>query len=611
MCGIVGYIGSKSAESILLEGLKRLEYRGYDSAGVATLESGQTHIRKSVGKLAALAEVLKKNPSPGSIGIAHTRWASHGRPNEINAHPHRFGSITIVHNGIIENHAKLRKELQAQGHEFKSDTDTEIVAHLIAQFKQKHPQDLVVAVSKALKLVEGAYALAIIDEETPDMLIGVRQACPLVVGLGENENFLASDFPAALSHTRQFIVLEDGDMAVVRQNSVQILDLNGTTLNRTPMKLDWSPAAAEKGGYKHFMLKEIYEQPQAVIDTLRGRFSADDLGLALEGLQIDQLKHAERLTIVACGTSYHAGLIAKRLFEDLAGIPVEVDLASEFRYRNPLIFKNHLVLGISQSGETADTLAALVLAKSKDAKILALCNVVDSAIARLCNSSIGTFYTRAGPEISVASTKALLTQIIGLYLLALQFGKERDRVSREDLKKHLESLYALPMLLEATLKYDPQIRDIAKGLVKSEHMLLMGRGLLYPTALEGALKIKELSYIHAEGYAAGEMKHGPIALIDEKMPVIVLAIQGMNYEKTLSNLEEVKSRGAQIIVLCNENDLELRSTYPNALIIPVCNPLLVPALAVLPLQLLSYHLADLRGQDVDQPRNLAKSVTIE
>jgi glucosamine--fructose-6-phosphate aminotransferase (isomerizing) len=605
MCGIVGYIGAKTAEPILLEGLKRLEYRGYDSAGIATLDNAQqTQIRKAVGKLAALSNLLKSNPCPGSIGIAHTRWASHGRPNEINAHPHRFGSITIVHNGIIENHAALKNDLIAKGHQFESDTDTEIVAHLIAQFKKTYPKDFPKAVSKALELIHGAYALAILDEETPDMLIGVKQACPLVVGLGQSENFLASDFPAVLSHTRDFIILEDGDIAVIKANSVQILDSHGNRQTRAPKSIDWSPEAAEKGGFKHFMLKEIFEQPQAVIDTLRGRFAAGELDIALEGLHTEQLKDIRRITIVACGTSYHAGLIAKRFIEELAHIPVEVDLASEFRYRNPLISDSHLVIGISQSGETADTLAALVLAKSKNAKLMALCNVVDSAIARLCTTSAGTFYTRAGPEISVASTKALLTQIIALYLLALLLSKKPTQ-------EHLQSLYELPMLLEAALKHEPDIRELAKKLMDSQHMLLMGRGLLYPVALEGALKIKELSYIHAEGYPAGEMKHGPIALIDEQMPVLVLAIQGMNYEKTLSNLEEVKSRGAQIWVLCNESDHELRKLYPNALLIPTCNSYLTPALATLPLQLLAYHLADLRGLDVDQPRNLAKSVTIE
>ena len=600
MCGIVGYIGNQQAEEILLEGLRRLEYRGYDSAGIATLNLDQTHLQKAVGKLGALTEALTQKHCPGTVGIAHTRWASHGRPNQVNAHPHRFGSITLVHNGIIENHAILKRELLACGHQFESDTDTEIIAHLIAELKKDFPQDFPLAVSNALKRVQGAYALAILDEASPDILIGVRQACPLVVGLGDGENFLASDFPAVLSHTRRFMVLEDGDMAILKKNSVQITNLTGNTQIREPIVLDWSPAAAEKGGFKHFMLKEIFEQPQAVIDTLRGR----NLDFALEGLKIELLRNISQITLIACGSSYHAALIAKRYFEELAQIPVEVDLASEFRYRNPLIASTHLVIGISQSGETADTLAALTLAKSKGARILAVCNVLESAIARLCHTSVGTFYTRAGPEISVASTKALITQIVALYLLALFFTQE----SRE---KHLENLYKLPMLLEAALKQEPHVRLLAKNLVRSEHMLLMGRGPLQIAALEGALKIKELSYIHAEAYAAGEMKHGPIALIDEEMPVLVLAVQNMLYEKTLSNLEEVKTRGAQIIVLCNEEDHELRQKYPHALLIPSCDPYLLPALAMLPLQLLAYHLADLRGHDVDQPRNLAKSVTIE
>lgn len=600
MCGIVGYIGAQPAQSVLLDGLKRLEYRGYDSAGIATLDLNHTHIRKAMGKLGALTQLLTEKPCPGVMGIAHTRWASHGRPNEINAHPHRFGSITLVHNGIIENHAVLKKELLACGHQFESDTDTEIVAHLIAQFKKDYPNDFPQAVLKALERVQGAYALAILDEESPDMLIGVRQACPLVVGLGDNENFLASDFPAVLSHTRRFIVLEDGDMAVLKKNSVEITNFSDNHQTREPILLDWSPATAEKGGFKHFMLKEIFEQPQAIIDTLRGR----SLDLALEGIHTEQLKNIQQITLIACGSSYHAALIAKRYFEEFAQIPTEVDLASEFRYRNPLIKDSHLVIGISQSGETADTLAALVLAKSKGAKILAVCNVIESAIPRLCNASVGTFYTRAGPEISVASTKALITQIVALYLLALSWTPKSS-------EKHLKNLYRLPMLLEAALKHEPEIRALAKSLLRSENMLLMGRGLLQVAALEGALKIKELSYMHAEAYAAGEMKHGPIALIDEDMPVLVLAVQGMLYEKTLSNLEEVKSRGAQIVVLCNEEDHELRQTYPHALLIPSCDLYLLPAVAMLPLQLLAYHLADLRGHDVDQPRNLAKSVTIE
>src|SRR3989338_3928439 len=453
MCGIVGYIGYQPAEGILLGGLKRLEYRGYDSAGIATLNLNQTHIQKAVGKLGALSAVLAQKHCPGTLGIAHTRWASHGRPNQVNAHPHRFGSITLVHNGIIENHAILKREVLACGHQFESDTDTEIIAHLIAELKKDFPQDFPLAVSNALKRVQGAYALAILDEASPDILIGVRQACPLVVGLGDGENFLASDFPAVLSHTRRFMVLEDGDMAILKKNSVQITNLTGNTQIREPIVLDWSPAAAEKGGFKHFMLKEIFEQPQAVIDTLRGR----NLDFALEGLKIELLRNISQITLIACGSSYHAALIAKRYFEELAQIPVEVDLASEFRYRNPLIKSSHLVIGISQSGETADTLAALNLAKAKGAKILAVCNVIESAIARLCNTSIGTFYTRAGPEISVASTKALITQIVALYLLALFFTQE----SRE---KHLENLYKLPMLLEAALKHEPEIRTLAKRL---------------------------------------------------------------------------------------------------------------------------------------------------
>ncbi|MES2503458.1 MAG: glutamine--fructose-6-phosphate transaminase (isomerizing) [Myxococcota bacterium] len=611
MCGIVGYIGNQTAEPILIEGLKRLEYRGYDSAGIATLDSGKVFITRAAGKLHNLSTALSKQSSPGNIGIAHTRWASHGRPTETNAHPHHFGTITLVHNGIIENHTALKVELQKLGHHFNSDTDTEIVAHLIARYKTDMPGDFVGAVRSALKRVEGAYALAILDSETPDTIIGVKQACPLVVGLGDGENFLASDFPAVLSHTRSFVVLEDGEMAVIQKDSVSITDLQGAPRPRKPITLDWSPAAAEKGGFKHFMLKEIFEQPQAVIDTLRGRFSPGELEFALDGFNADGLKDIQRITLIACGSSYHAALIGKRYLEELAQIPVEVDLASEFRYRNPLILNNHLVIGISQSGETADTLAALMLAKSKNAHIAAICNVVGAAIPRLCDASFGTFYTHAGPEISVASTKAFLTQIVALYLLALCAGKKHGKLSPGDLEKHLESLYELPMLLESVLKHEADIQALAKQLSHCEHMLFMGRGTLQVVAMEGALKVKELSYLHAEAYAAGEMKHGPIALIDEKMPVVVLAVRGHLYEKTLSNLEEVKSRGAQIIVLCQDNDSDLLQQYPYALTIPECPAHLLPAIAVLPLQLLSYHLSNWRGLDVDQPRNLAKSVTIE
>ncbi len=611
MCGIVGYVGPKEAQPILLEGLKRLEYRGYDSAGIATLQNAQTYICRAAGKLGMLSAKLDKEPAPGNIGIAHTRWASHGRPNELNAHPHSFGPITLVHNGIIENHTKLRAELVALGHKFKSDTDSEIVAHLMARYVDELPGDFPGAVRKALARIEGAYALVILNASQPDTLIGVKQACPLVVGLGQDENFVASDFPAVLSHTRQFLVLEDGQMAVVKRQSVQVTNILGIEQSPRQIRLDWSPATAEKGGFKHFMLKEIFEQPQAVIDTLRGRLNAEELEQAFDGVDLGLLAKAERITIVACGTSYHAGLIAKRLIEDLAAIPVEVDLASEFRYRNPLISKNHLVMGISQSGETADTLAALQLAKSQGASVFTICNVLESAIPRLCSDSAGVLYTHAGPEISVASTKAFLTQIVSLYVLALLLGKQRGLLKQTTLEEHLEHLNELPMLLERVLKHEPDIREVAKQLLTKEHLLLMGRGVLQVVAMEGALKIKELSYMHAEAYAAGEMKHGPIALIDEEMPVLVLATPGSLYEKTLSNLEEAKSRGAQIVVLCSETDEHLRTQYPRALLVPECAPYLLPAIAVLPLQLLAYHLANLRGLDVDQPRNLAKSVTIE
>ncbi|MBL4818969.1 MAG: glutamine--fructose-6-phosphate transaminase (isomerizing) [Deltaproteobacteria bacterium] len=611
MCGIVGYIGNRPAESLLLDGLKRLEYRGYDSAGIATLHEGQTYLRRAPGRLDNLKKRLQNNPALGNVGISHTRWASHGSPSEQNAHPHQFGNIALVHNGIIENHEELKQELQQLGHQFQSDTDSEILAHLIARYCEQTPDNFAKAIRQALTRVEGAYALAILDTKHPDILIGVKQACPLVVGIAEGENFLASDFPAVLSHTRQFYILDDGEMAILTASHIQITDLEGKRKTKEPITLNWSPAAAEKAGYKHFMLKEIFEQPQAVIDTLCGRLDHDKIEQAFLGIQIEHLSNIERITLIGCGTSYHAALVGKRYIEALAKIPVEVDFASEFRYRNPLIQNNHLVLGVSQSGETADTLAALKLAQSQNAYTMAVCNVLDSAIPRLCNQSIGTFYTHAGPEISVASTKAFTTQLVSLYLIALLLGKQRGTLNSKDLQRRLENLYSLPMLLEKVLEHEASIQQVAKNWLKSEHMLFMGRGFLDIVAREGALKTKEISYIHAEAYAAGEMKHGPIALIDDKMPVVVLAIKDYLYEKTLSNLEEVKSRGAQIIVLCNEDDQKLRSLYPDALLIPSCPPDLLPAVAILPLQILAYHLANLRGLDVDQPRNLAKSVTIE
>ncbi len=610
MCGIVGYTGQRQAEPILVEGLARLEYRGYDSAGVCTVNDGKVTIRRAVGKLSALRQRLASEPCPGTSGIGHTRWATHGRPSEHNAHPHTHDNITVVHNGIIENHREIRIELAAAGHTFTSETDTELFAHLIARERSKG-KTLLQALSDGIAQVRGAYALAIIDEREPDTLAFAKLASPLVVGIGDGELFLASDVPAVLAHTRSFIFLEDGDRGLITPSGITLLDNDGNTVERPAKEISWSATMAEKDGHKHFMHKEMFEQPRAITDTLRGRLSFDEASITLDGIDMHALAGIKRILITACGTSWHAGLVGRLLIEQLARIPCEVDLASELRYRDPILDDGTLVVAVSQSGETADTLAALKEVKRRGAAVMSICNVIDAAIPRVCADSVGTLYTRAGPEIGVASTKAFTTQLVAFHLLALQLASVRRTITREQLLEDMRALARVPVELDAMLAKEDAIRHVAERYTQSRDMLFLGRGGLFPIALEGALKLKEISYIHAEGYAAGEMKHGPIALIDEDMPVVVLALPGPGYEKVVSNLEETRARGGRVIAVVAEGDDALDSVAEAVLRVPESHPRTQPVLAVLPLQLFSYHVADLRGQDVDQPRNLAKSVTVE
>ncbi len=609
MCGIIGYIGKESAVPILIEGLKKLEYRGYDSSGVAVLQGGVIQVRRSVGKLQNLESLLRREVLSGRIGVGHVRWATHGRPSEENAHPHRAGSVVVVHNGIIENYAVLKKELSAQGRVFLSETDTEVIAHLIDSIIQKGVS-LDQAVRDATARLEGAYAIAVIDERNPEMVVGARKGSPLVVGLGHGEFFLASDIPALLHRTRDVLFLNDDEMAILSDEGVKITDLKGTELAREITHVMWNPVMAEKGGYRHFMLKEIYEQPRAIMDTIRGRISQETGRIHLEeiGPAYDKLLTAKKVFIVACGTSWHAGLIGKYMFEELACIPTEVDIASEFRYRHPLVDKNDLFIAITQSGETADTLAAMREAKKQGATVITICNVVGSTASREAD---GVVYTHAGPEIGVASTKAFTAQLTALYVFGLFFGSLCGRLSAEEVKKWLADLVHIPTLVERCLEQDAYTEQIAKQYFKSDDFLYLGRGPNFPVALEGALKLKEISYIHAEGYPAGEMKHGPIALIDEKLPVVVLAAKDSVYEKILSNIEEVRARGGIVIALATEDDANIANRANHVIRLPKTNQLLMPILMSIPLQLLAYHIALLRGADVDQPRNLAKSVTVE
>jgi len=609
MCGIIGYIGPRDTKEVLLESLRRLEYRGYDSSGVALFHEGKVVIRRSLGKLKELEKKTAGERFNGQTGIGHTRWATHGKPSETNAHPHKAGGVVVVHNGIIENYLSLKGTLSREGHTFKSETDTEILGHLI----QSHLfQGLALeeAVRQALLKVRGSYAIAVLYEGEKDKLIAARKESPLILGLGEGEAFIASDIPAILPYTRKMIFLEDGEMAVVKERSFQISTLWGELRQRPPKEILWDPVTAEKGGFKHFMLKEIYEQPRAVADTIRGRISMEDGRVLLgeTGLTPKTLKEIRRVCLIACGTSYHAALVGKFMIEELARIPTDIDLGSEFRYRDPLVGPQDLLVAISQSGETTDTLAAFREGKQKGVRTLAVCNVVDSSLAR---ESEGLFYTHAGPEIGVASTKTFSCQLIILFLLALGLARTRERVGQKEAKGLLDSLLKIPHQVQEVLDLNPAIEVLSKKYMNARDFLYLGRGVNYPIALEGALKLKEISYVHAEGYPAGEMKHGPIALIDEEMPVVVLAPQGRTYEKLLSNMEEVRARGGKVIALTNSENKEVVSKAQDVLFIPATHHLLAPILLNVPLQLLAYNIAILKGTDVDQPRNLAKSVTVE
>ncbi len=609
MCGIVGYIGSQDAVLVLLEGLKRLEYRGYDSAGVAVLREGTIDVRRSVGKLVNLEQALNGTELTGTIGIGHTRWATHGKPSEQNAHPHRSGPLALVHNGIIENYATLKEQLQKDGYRFASETDTEVMAHLIAR-NLKAGLGLEDAVRAATREVRGSYAIAVLSQNTPQALVAARSGCPLVIGQGDGGAFVASDVTAILAHTRDVVFLEDGDIAVLSGNGVAVKDAEGQPVTRAVTRIAWDAAAAEKGGYPHFMLKEIHEQPQVILDTMRGRYTYEqgEADLPDIGLTPQQLAAVARIWIVACGTSWHAGLVGKYLIEEMVRAPVQVDIGSEFRYRDPLIGKGDLLIAISQSGETADTLAAVRHARQQGAQVVSICNVVGSSLAR---ESDGVLYTHAGPEIGVASTKAFMAQLTALYLLALHLGRVRGQVSVADGQAWLDRLVTLPAHVQHLLDREAEVVAIAGRYYAKNNFLYLGRGINYPIALEGALKLKEISYIHAEGYAAGEMKHGPIALLDQDIPVVVLAPRDRLYEKTVSNFMEVKARNAPVIAFVTEGERELDKQADAVFAVPDVHPLLTPVLFTVPLQLLAYHIAVLRGTDVDQPRNLAKCVTVE
>ncbi len=606
MCGIVAYAGNKEAGEVLLAGLKKLEYRGYDSSGLAVLNGGDIGLLRSVGKLNALEEKFKEAPLKGSVGIGHTRWATHGRPTELNAHPHVEGSIAVVHNGIIENYLKLRDELIKEGREFKSETDTEITAHLIDR-EIKKGVGLREAMSRALKYVKGSYALVAINKDEPGLVVGARNECPLVVGLADGESLVASDVLAVLNITSEVLFLKDGEMVSITNDAVQVTDMEGNAITKEPRHIEWSPAMAQKGGYPHFMLKEIFEQPEAITDTFRGLLIEEDGDVFFNDFNIE-LTGVERIYIIACGTSWHAALVGKFLFEELVGIPTEVDFASEFRYREPLLDNKSLVIAISQSGETADTLAAVGEVKKRGAHVISICNVLESSLTREAD---WTLMTHAGPEIGVASTKAFTTQLVALYILALYMGRRLGKLTRETGQKYVQDLLELPSKVEHTLRMDAHIKALAKDYFQNSDFLYLGRSINYPIALEGALKLKEISYIHAEGYPAGEMKHGPIALIEDGLPVVMIAPDDKSYVKMLSNMEEVKARQGRVIAIVNQVENEATKKADDIIEVPHSTRHLSPVIMAIPLQLLAYHIAVLRETDVDQPRNLAKSVTVE
>ncbi|MGO9262880.1 MAG: glutamine--fructose-6-phosphate transaminase (isomerizing) [Bryobacteraceae bacterium] len=616
MCGIVGYIGQHKAVPIILEGLKRLEYRGYDSAGLAVYCDGKLEVRRAKGKLRNLEEAIRMNPVEGTFGIGHTRWATHGRPTEENAHPHRdcTGDVVVVHNGIVENYLPLKQRLQAEGHVFKTETDTEVIAHLVEAHFKGNLED---AVRAAVKELAGVFALAAIARTDPNKIVAARSGPPVVIGLGDNEYFVASDVPAILNHTQDMFFLADGDMAILTPEGVRLSDFSGRPVSRQVSHILWNPIEAEKGGYQHFMLKEIYEQPRAVRDTTLGRVGQETGRIFLDEVDIAPAEFARfrQLRIIACGTSWHAALAGKFMIEKLARIPVEVDYGSEFRYRDPIVSEGTLTVVISQSGETADTLAAQREAKQRGSKTLAICNVVGSMITR---EAAGAIYTHAGPEIGVASTKAFTCQLTALFLLAMYLGQARQRMEESASRCLVQELLHIPGKLETVLTHDAGYETLARALSHSKDALYLGRGVHFPIALEGALKLKEISYIHAEGYPAGEMKHGPNALIDENLPVVVLATRDPSseesrilYEKTLSNIQEVKARDGVVVAVVTQGDENVRKSADYTIEIPATSELLAPILEIVPLQLLAYHIAVRRGCDVDQPRNLAKSVTVE
>ncbi|MCK5237113.1 MAG: glutamine--fructose-6-phosphate transaminase (isomerizing), partial [Deltaproteobacteria bacterium] len=601
MCGIVGYVGGRVAQDVILEGLKRLEYRGYDSAGVATIFEGKLNIKRSEGKLEKLATKLKKSPLKGSVGIGHTRWATHGRPTEANAHPHKEGDVAVVHNGIIENYMELREELKSEGAKFKSETDTEILSHLIhREIKKGHT--LEDSVRAAIKYVKGTYALAVVSAKEPERIVAASYDCPLVVGFAKNEAVISSDVLAILEISDQAIFLSDGEVVTVTRDSVDVTNLDGVGVTKTPRRIDWSPVMAEKDGYRHFMQKEIFEQPRAVTDTFRGQVMEEEGDIFFEDFDLD-LDSIDRIYLIACGTSWHAALVGKFLLEEYFNVPVEVDLASEFRYRKPLVGKNTPVIAISQSGETADTLAAIKEVSRRGAPIISISNVVESSISRV--SDIGMF-THAGPEIGVASTKAFTAQLTSLFMLTLYLGRRKGLIDSALGREFIQELVRVPGKIEKVLSLDDEIAKLSKKYFHATDFLYLGRGINYPIALEGALKLKELSYIHAEGYPAGEMKHGPIALVDEELPIVVLAPRDRYYPKILSNMEEAKARGGRIIAIVSEGDTDAKKIADDFIEIPHTPHYLMPIVMTIPLQMLAYHIAVLKGTDVDQPRNLAK-----
>jgi glucosamine--fructose-6-phosphate aminotransferase (isomerizing) len=613
MCGIVAYIGHREACPIVLKGLKRLEYRGYDSAGVALVDGNKNmKVYKKTGKVSDLEKEIGNRDISANTGMGHTRWATHGEPNDANAHPHLSGDgeFAMIHNGIIENYSSLREMLRGKGHTFKSETDTEVLIHLIEEVYKNNEVKFEEAVRMALTQVVGAYAIVILSKSNPNYLIGAKKGSPMVIGIGDNEHFIASDATPIVEYTRNVVYIQDGEIAIIEDSQLTIKTIDNSIKTPYIQEIEFNLENIEKGGYEHFMLKEIFEQPRSILDSFRGRIHLPDARITMAGIDMfeDKIKNLDRIVIIGCGTSWHAGLVGEYLFEDIARIPCEVEYASEFRYRNPVIKESDFVIAISQSGETADTLAALELAKKKGATIFGICNVVGASIPRYTDAGA---YTHAGPEIGVASTKAFTAQVTALILMALSMAQKKGTITSTRLHELLNELESIPAKIEKVLKTDAQIQLIAAELKDSRNALYLGRGYGFPVALEGALKLKEISYIHAEGYPAAEMKHGPIALIDEEMPVIVIATQHSNYEKVVSNIQEVKARKGRVIAIATEGDTHIKGMADHVIYIPTCEESMLPLIATIPLQLLSYHIAVLRGCNVDQPRNLAKSVTVE